>query len=138
MKKKQDLVILQIKQFQELFFLLIFAIIKLEKRNHMSLYYNVKTTIDNLEIAEQITKTLLEKKLVSSIQRREVTSIWRYNNQIEQGKEYVLEMKTKKELFKEIEEEIKKIHNYEVAEIFAEEIKEGSKEYLDWIEKETR
>lgn len=104
----------------------------------MSLYYNVKTTIDNLEIAEQITKTLLEKKLVSSIQRREVTSIWRYNNQIEQGKEYVLEMKTKKELFKEIEEEIKKIHNYEVAEIFAEEIKEGSKEYLDWIEKETK
>lgn len=104
----------------------------------MSLYYNVKTTIDNLEIAEQITKTLLEKKLVSSIQRREVTSIWRYNNQIEQGKEYVLEMKTKKELFKEIEEEIKKIHTYEVAEIFAEEIKEGSKEYLDWIEKETK
>ncbi len=104
----------------------------------MSLYYNVKTTIDNLEIAEQITKILLEKKLVSSIQRREVTSIWWYNNQIEQGKEYVLEMKTKKELFKEIEEEIKKLHTYEIAEIFAEEIKEGSKEYLDWIEKETR
>ena len=91
----------------------------------MSLYYNVKTTIDNLEIAEQITKILLEKKLVSSIQRREVTSIWWYNNQIEQGKEYVLEMKTKKELFKEIEEEIKKLHTYEIAEIFAEEIKEG-------------
>lgn len=104
----------------------------------MSLYYNVKTTIDNLEIAKQITNTLLEKKLVSSIQRRKVTSICRYNNQIEQATEYVLEMKTKKELFKEIEQEIKKLHTYEVAEIFAEEIKETSKEYLDWIEKETK
>ncbi len=104
----------------------------------MSLYYNVKTTIDNLELAKQITNTLLEKKLVSSIQRRKVTSIWRYNNQIEQATEYVLEMKTKKELFKEIEQEIKKLHTYEVAEIFAEEIKETSKEYLDWIEKETK
>lgn len=64
----------------------------------MSLYYNVKTTIDNLEIAKQITNILLEKKLVSSIQRRKVTSIWRYNNQIEQATEYVLEMKTKKRI----------------------------------------
>lgn len=104
----------------------------------MSLYYNVKTTIDNLEIAKQITNILLEKKLVSSIQRRKVTSIWRYNNQIEQATEYVLEMKTKKELFKEIEQEIKKLHTYKVAEIFAKEIKETSKEYLDWIEKETK
>ena len=104
----------------------------------MSLYYNVKTTIDSLEVAEQITKVLLEKKLVSSIQRREVASIWRYNDQIEQTAEYVLEMKTKKELFKEIEQEIKRLHTYEVAEIFAEEIKEESKEYLKWIEKETK
>lgn len=104
----------------------------------MSLYYNVKTTIDSLEVAEQITKVLLEKKLVSSIQRREVASIWRYNDQIEQTAEYVLEMKTKKELFKEIEQEIKRLHTYEVAEIFAEEIKEASKEYLKWIEKETK
>lgn len=104
----------------------------------MSLYYNVKTTIDSLEVAEQITKVLLENKLVSSIQRREVASIWRYNDQIEQTAEYVLEMKTKKELFKEIEQEIKRLHTYEVAEIFAEEIKEASKEYLKWIEKETK
>ena len=31
-------------------------------------YYNVKTAIDNLEVAQEITKTLLEKKLVCSVQ----------------------------------------------------------------------
>ena len=35
-------------------------------------YYNVKTAIDNLEIAKEITKALLEKKLVCSVQQKEI------------------------------------------------------------------
>ena len=50
----------------------------------------------------------------------------------------LLEMKTKKSLYKEVEQEIRKLHSYEVPEIFAEEIKEGLNEYLEWIEKETK
>lgn len=47
-------------------------------------------------------------------------------------------MKTKESLYKEVEQEIRKLHSYEVPEIFAEEIKEGLNEYLEWIEKETK
>ena len=47
-------------------------------------------------------------------------------------------MKTKKSLYKEVEKEIKKLHPYDVPEIFAEEIKKGLNEYLDWIEMETK
>ena len=47
-------------------------------------------------------------------------------------------MKTKKSLFKEIEKRIKELHNYEVPEIAMIDIKDGSKEFLDWIEKETK
>ncbi len=103
----------------------------------MSKYYNVKTTIDDLAIANKITKTLLEKMLVSSVQRREVSSTWWWNHELEEATEYVLEMKTKKESYPRIEQEIKKLHSYEVPEIFVEEIKEAPKEYLNWIEKET-
>lgn len=39
-------------------------------------YYNVKTAIDDIDIAKQITKSLLEKRLVSSVQQKEITSIW--------------------------------------------------------------
>lgn len=59
-------------------------------------YYNVKTAIDNLEIAKEITKALLEKKLVCSVQQKEITSTWWWNNELESSKEYLLEMKTKK------------------------------------------
>lgn len=104
----------------------------------MTKYYNIKTAIDSKEIANEITKSLLEKRLVSSVQQKEITSTWWWNNELEESKEYVLEMKTKKSLYKEVEREIKKIHSYEVPEIYAEEIKEGLPEYFKWIEENTK
>ena len=101
-------------------------------------YYNIKTAIDNKEIATEITKSLLEKRLVSSVQQKEILSSYWWNNQIETSQEYLLEMKTKESLYKEVEQEIRKLHSYEVPEIFAEEIKEGLNEYVEWIEKETK
>lgn len=101
-------------------------------------YYNVKTAIDNLEIAKEITKALLEKKLVCSVQQKEITSTWWWNNELESSKEYLLEMKTKKTLYKEVEKEIRKLHTYDVPEIYAEEIKEGLSEYFQWIEEDTK
>ncbi len=101
-------------------------------------YYNVKTAIDNLEIAKEITKTLLEKKLVCSVQQKEITSTWWWENELESSKEYLLEMKTKKSLYKEVEKEIKKLHSYDVPEIYAEEIKDGLAEYFQWIEEDTK
>lgn len=101
-------------------------------------YYNVKTAIDNLEITKEITKALLEKKLVCSVQQKEITSTWWWNNELESSKEYLLEMKTKKTLYKEVEKEIRKLHTYDVPEIYAEEIKEGLPEYFQWIEEDTK
>lgn len=101
-------------------------------------YYNIKTAIDNKAIATEITKSLLEKRLVSSVQQKEISSSYWWNNQIETSQEYLLEMKTKESLYKEVEQEIRKLHSYEVPEIFAEEIKEGLNEYVEWIEKETK
>ena len=101
-------------------------------------YYNVKTAIDNLEIAKEITKALLEKKLVCSVQQKEITSTWWWNNELESSKEYLLEMKTKKTLYKEVEKEIRKLHTYDVPEIYAEEIKEGLPEYFQWIEEDAK
>lgn len=104
----------------------------------MSEYYNIRTTIDDIEVANKITQILLEKKLVCSIQRQEVSSIWIWKGKTEYQKEYVLDMKTKKSLYKEVEKEIKKLHTYTTPEIYATEIIEASKDYFDWIEKETK
>lgn len=60
---------------------------------------------------------------------------WQGKNVTDQ--EYLLQMKSKKELFKEVEQTIKNNHSYEISQIVAYDIVEGSKEYLDWIEQET-
>ena len=104
----------------------------------MTKYYNIKTAIDNKVIATEITKSLLEKRLVSSVQQKEILSSYWWNNQIETSQEYLLEMKTKESLYKEVEQEIRKLHTYEIPEIYAEEVKEGLPEYFKWIEENTK
>jgi periplasmic divalent cation tolerance protein len=47
-------------------------------------------------------------------------------------------MKSRSDLFKELEEAIKGIHPYEVPEIVAVPIVSGSQSYLEWLEQEIK
>ena len=66
-----------------------------------------------------------------------IATLNKYNISTQDFGGYIRWQKTK-EVWKEVEKEIKKLHPYDVPEIFAEEIKEGLNEYLEWIEKETK
>ena len=97
--------------------------------------YIIVTTLCNKEaLANKIIDILLEKKLVAGAQISKVHSKYWWNNKLEECDEYKLEFRTKESLFGKIETEIKKIHNYEVAEISYIEIKDGSKAFLNWID----
>ncbi len=100
----------------------------------MDKYIIVTTLCDQEKIANNIVDTLLEKKLVAGSQMTKVNSKYWWNNKLEECIEYKLEFRTKESRFNEIEKEIKKIHNYEVAEISSYEIKNTSKEFLSWID----
>jgi periplasmic divalent cation tolerance protein len=43
-------------------------------------------------------------------------------------------MKTRRDLFQRLSEVVKILHSYEVPEIVAVPVMEGSKDYLDWLE----
>jgi periplasmic divalent cation tolerance protein len=98
----------------------------------------ITTTFDNKEEAQMVIDMLLEKRLVSCGQLSNITSTYRWKNKIEHTDEYLLQMKSKKELFKEIEHEILKLHSYQTPQLVAYDIVFGSKDYLDWINKETK
>ncbi len=100
----------------------------------MDKYIIVTKLCDKEEISSKIIDTLLEKRLVAGSQVIKVHSKYWWNNQLEECDEYKLEFRTKESKFSEIENEIKKIHNYEVAEISSFEIKNLSKEFLNWID----
>ena len=100
----------------------------------MDKYIIVTTLCNKEETANKIIDILLEKRLVAGSQLSKVHSKYWWNNKLEECDEYKLEFRTKENLFAEIENEIKKIHDYEVAEISYYEIKNASKEFLDWID----
>ena len=100
----------------------------------MDKYIIVTTLCNKEEIAIKIIDTLLEKRLVAGSQFVKVNSKYWWNNKLEECQEYKLEFRTKESKFTKIENIIKEIHNYEVAEISCLEIKNASKEFLNWID----
>ena len=101
-------------------------------------YLQVQTTTDNKERALEIARKAVEKNLAACAQiSGPITSLFWWKNNINREEEWLVIMKTKKDLYHELERTIKKIHTYEVPEIIGLSIVEGNQEYLDWIERET-
>ena len=104
----------------------------------MGKYIMITTTFDNKDEANKISELLLKERLVSCCQLSNITSSYHWKGKIEHTEEYLLQMKSKKELYKEIEKVILNNHSYETPQLIAYDIIDGYKEYLDWIEEETK
>lgn len=104
----------------------------------MDKYIIVTTLCNSEEIANEIIRILLEKKLIAGSQLSKVHSKYWWNGKLEECDEYKLEFRTKNFLFEEIKEEIKKIHDYDVAEISSYEIVNADSEFLKWIDDSTK
>lgn len=101
-------------------------------------YIMVTTTFESKEEANKVINVLLEKRLVSCCQMSNITSSYHWKGKIECENEFLVQMKSKKTLYKEIETEILKIHSYETPQIICYEIEDGYKDYLNWIDEETK
>lgn len=100
-------------------------------------YIQISTTVAKRSDAEKIAKTLLDKKLSACTQIiGPIMSIYRWKGKLEKSKEWICVLKTKKNKYRKIEEVIKGVHPYELPEIIATPIVEGSREYLGWVRKE--
>ena len=104
----------------------------------MNEYIVVTTLCDKEEIANKIVNTLLDKKLVAGAQVSKVHSKYWWRKELEECDEYKIEFRTKKNLFKEIEQEIKEVHDYEVSEISCHPIISGSEDFFYWIDENTK
>ncbi len=101
-------------------------------------YCIITTTCNKKEIADKIIDSLLEKRLVCCCQVTNIESSYCWKEKIEREPELLIQMKTKKTLFKEVEKEILKIHDYETCEIISYDITNGNEKFLRWIEEETK
>ena len=84
--------------------------------------------------AEKIAQHLLEEKLIACANIiGPVSSLFHWSGKIERTEEYLIFMKSRKDLFEKLAETVKTLHSYEVPEILVLPIVEGSEAYLDWL-----
>lgn len=95
----------------------------------------VHTTFEKKEEAIQLGRILLEKRLIACAQiDSPVGSLYWWNGEIEEAREYRLVMKSHQSLFKELESEIQKNHPYDVPEIVAIAVSAISNDYQKWLQ----
>jgi periplasmic divalent cation tolerance protein len=85
--------------------------------------------------AEKIARCLVSDNLAACVNILPgITSVYRWQGQIETAQEQLLLIKANKSSYQAIETTIKKHHPYELPEIIAVPIENGLPEYLHWID----
>lgn len=98
-------------------------------------YIIVLVTTAGKDEAEKITQHLLNDKLIACANIvTPVTSFFRWSGKVERAEECLVLMKSRLELFGRLTEIVKTMHSYEVPEILAVSVVEGSRTYLNWLE----
>lgn len=97
----------------------------------------ITTTTDTKENADVITESLLKKHLVACVQYINIESAYKWQGNVVSSTELQLQMKTKTSFFKQIKEEIEKLHTYDVPEIVMVPLLDANVSYLKWIDEET-
>lgn len=97
----------------------------------------VFSTCGSAEEAERIARALVSKRLAACVNLLpQVRSIYRWKGAVEDAQETLLVIKSSRALFDDLRAEIEKLHSYEVAEVIALPIVDGSEAYLEWLGRE--
>lgn len=94
----------------------------------------VLATAPNAEAAARLARTLVEEKLAACGNVvPAVRSIYRWEGKICDEQEALLVLKTPAKRFPELRDRILSLHPYQLPEVVALRIEDGSEKYIDWI-----
>ena len=94
----------------------------------------VFTHVAHMEIAQHIAQTLVTEKLAACVNiSSPVTSIYRWQGQVEQAAEIGLVIKTTRQAYAQCEARLIDLHPYELPEIAGIHVSEGLPAYLAWV-----
>jgi len=97
----------------------------------------VLTTCDSEKHAEKLARHVVEQRLAACVNiLPKARSIYRWQGKIEDTAEWVLLIKSRRDLFAALRAEIQKLHTYEVPEVIALPVVDGSEAYIGWLDGE--
>lgn len=97
----------------------------------------VMTAVANEQEAEKISTLLVSRKLAACVQMLPMQSCYRWKGEIVNDTEVLLLIKTRSDLYEEVETFIKDHHSYEIPEIIQIPIEQGFNPYLQWMTENT-
>ena len=102
------------------------------------MYIVVFVTAKDKAEGQKIADKLIDDKIAACVNILEgVTSLFWWEGKIDQAREVLLIIKTRKILFNKLKKVVKAAHSYAVPEIIALPIINGNVDYLKWIKDST-
>src|SRR6266566_4195521 len=97
----------------------------------------VFSTCGSAEESARLARTLIEEHLAACVNViSPVRSFYRWKDVIEDATEWLLIIKTSRDLFDRVRASLESAHSYELPEVLALPIVAGSPNYLSWIDRE--
>jgi periplasmic divalent cation tolerance protein len=97
----------------------------------------VLSTCGSLEESQRLARALVEKRLAACVNIvPNLRSVYRWKDAIEEEEEVLLVIKTSRPLLEDLRSEIERLHSYEVPEVIAIQVVDGSERYLAWLDRE--
>jgi periplasmic divalent cation tolerance protein len=98
-------------------------------------YVVVLVTCASRPEASRIARSVVTRKLAAcaNILDAPVRSVYRWKGKIEQGREFLLVIKSSRSRLAALQAEVERLHSYDVPEFIAVPIVGGSSRYLTWL-----
>ena len=97
----------------------------------------VLSTCDSEDHAKALARQLVEQRLAACVNILPgIHSVYRWKDQVEEASEWLLVIKSRRDLFASLRDVLIKTHTYEVPEVVAVPIVDGSEAYLAWLDRE--
>jgi periplasmic divalent cation tolerance protein len=99
----------------------------------------VLVTCRSLAEGRKIARAVVGKRLAACVNvvSAPVESVYRWKGKVESAKELLLVIKTTARRVKELENEIARMHSYDVPEFLVLPVDFGSQGYLEWLARES-
>ena len=92
------------------------------------------TTETNQKIAKKIAKNIIESKLAACVSIKNIYSVYKWEDNIEETKEFEITIKTKPEFKDDLFDYLQQMTSYDVPQILYKKFHSESK-YHDWLTK---
>lgn len=104
-----------------------------EHSKHSEHYGVVLVTASSQTEAETIAEALVQERLAACVNFVPIRSIYTWKGEVCRDEEWQLIIKTDLNRFSDLEAKVRSIHSYDVPEVIALPILNGSQPYLQWM-----